>query len=302
MAAKSWLELGNELAQMALLLLGSPLLAGVHQNIRARWSGEVPSSVWREYHELWRLLRKDGSVIEGTSLFTNTAPFGLFGLVGFAVALTPLFSPTPIGGLGGDLFVIFGLWLTSKVWLSMSASESQSATAGFAASRDMSLLVLILPTFLLCWLAVLDPVGNSAPFFVEVPEAGTPAIYTINLSQMLALCSFAILLLLELSSQATRTEIESIFGGRLLALTRYTSQLWRFIWYALFSVYFIPPSLGATTLLAVGLNLGKISLLTILYAVAEARLTRTKFFTYHEYAAIALGLAFLANASLALGG
>jgi formate hydrogenlyase subunit 4 len=302
MVAKSWLELGNELAQLALLLLGSPLLAGVHQNLRARWSGETPGPVLREYHELWRLLGKDGAFTTSASFVTAAAPFGLIGLVGFAASLTPLFSPTPVGGLGGDLLVIFGLWLASKAWLSVSAIEGQVSTTSFAASRAMSLLVLIFPAFLLCWLAVLGPAGNSAPFFVEAPEAGTPASYKINLAQMLALFSFAIILLTEVSPQATRTEMEGVFGGRLLALIRYSSQIWRFVWYALFAVYFIPPSLGATTLLSAGLNISKVLLLTMIYAMFEARLARKKFFTYHEYAAIALGLAFLANASLALGG
>ena len=302
MAAKSWLELGNEVAQLALLLLGAPLLSGVHQKLRARWSGAASGAVLQEYRELWRLLRKDGAVTESASRITRAAPFGLLGLAGFAAALTPLLSPTPLGGLGGDLFVIFGLWLASKAWRAVVAVESQSAPASFAASRAMSLLVLLFPAFLLCWLAVLGPTGNSAPFFVEAPAAGTPAVYTISLTQVLALFSFAMILLTEVSSQAAYTETEGALGGRLLALTRYASQLWRLIWYALFAVYFIPPSLGSTTLISAGLSLSKVALLTIIYALAEARLARKKFFTYHEYAAIALGLAFLANASLALGG
>jgi hydrogenase-4 component C len=298
--AKSWLELGNEIAQITFVLLGAPLVSGLHQKIKAYALKEPSRPLLQEYRELWRLLQKDSALSENASAFSAIAPFGLLGIAIFAAALTPFFSPTPIGGLGGDLLVLFGLWIMTKAWLSLSALESGHVN-GMAASRSMTLFVLLLPTFFLCWMLTLEPLG-TAPFFVETIEVGAPPKYSIVLSQVLALFSFGMFLWIELSSKTTRADTESTFGGRLLGLVSYSLQVWRLIWYVLLSVYFISPLLGATTLLSAGISLLKVGIVIIVYGFAEASLARKRFFSLHEYAAISLGLAFLANASFALGG
>lgn len=302
MPAKSFLEIGNEVGQAAILILGAPFLSGLHQVIQAKLSRKQAPPLFREYRELWRSLRKESAVIEGASLLTRWAPFGIFGAAIFSALLVPLFSPTPIGGLGGDLLVVFGLWLLTRVWLSLSALESQNPNTSLGAGRSLSALVFTLPALLLSWLAVLGPQGTTAPNFVEVPEPGTPWNIAITLTNLLALAAFSMVVFLEVSSGFLRVELERAYGGRLLGLLRYSSQLWRVLWYALLSTYFLPPSLGSVTLLSAGVSLAKLLALVVVYAVLEARAPKARFFRLHEFAALAIGLAFLANAASAIGG
>ena len=148
------------LAYLALFLALPPLLLGVVNRVKARFSGRQGPPLWQLYADLARLVRKDAVYSRTTTWVFRAGP--VVGLAAVASAgLLMAFGGAPAAlSFDGD-FVLFAYLLgLARFATVLAALDTGSSFEGMGAAREVTFSSLAEPALFLCLIILARATGS----------------------------------------------------------------------------------------------------------------------------------------------
>jgi formate hydrogenlyase subunit 4 len=148
------------LAYLALFLTLPPLLLGVVNRVKARFSGRQGPPLWQLYADLARLVRKDPVYSRTTTWVFRAGP--VVGLAAVASAgLLMAFGGAPAAlSFDGD-FVLFAYLLgLARFATVLAALDTGSSFEGMGAAREVTFASLAEPALFLCLITLARATGT----------------------------------------------------------------------------------------------------------------------------------------------
>ncbi|HEY0698240.1 MAG TPA: NADH-quinone oxidoreductase subunit H, partial [Micromonospora sp.] len=149
------------LVQVAVVLVGAPLLVGVMRQVRARLEGRVGAGVLQPWRDLRKLARKQPLTPRGTSEVFRVAPLLMVATTLAVVVVAPFVTTAAVPEAGADLFAVVALLTLGAVALTLAGLDTGTAFGGMGASREITILALVEPSLLVAIFALSVPVGST---------------------------------------------------------------------------------------------------------------------------------------------
>jgi len=286
------------LLQLALVLLGAPLLVGLMRQVRARLEGRAGAGFGQPWRDLRKLLAKEPIKPYASSWVFTAAPPVLLSSTLVIAAVAPFISTvSPLDGVA-DLFAVVALLLLGPVALALAGLDTGTAFGGMGASREITVAALAEPTILLAGFALSARVGSSNLAAI-VEGSLTDATRVISPVSLLAAIAFAVVVIAEagrlpVDNPATHLELTMIheamvleYSGRDLAVVEYASALRLAVLLGLGASLFLPWGIATSAspgalLLALIAFAVKVGLLGAALAAAEVFLAKLRLFRVPE--------------------
>lgn len=303
-----------QVAQVATVVLLSPLLQGVILQWEERIQRGQGPGIFQPYRDLRKLFGKQIVVPNTASWIFWCAPVVAFTCMMTVPILIPVLTdyPLPLSDmgdiLGGGLILTLGSFVVVLAGL-----DSGSAYGGVGSSRSVMLGILAEPTLILVLVGITLLAKAMLPFVVNHLLVQQPSVYW-SPAHLFLVFAFFVLLLVETDRMpihsSTHIEIYMIeearileYSGPLLALLKWASMMKQFILYTIFcNVLTLPwglshigSALGATAA-AAGL-FARMLLVVAIVVLVETGQSRLRFFRYQEPLAASFMLAVLAIAA-----
>ncbi len=304
-----WL-VGVVVLQVSVLAVLAPLLVGLMRTVRCRLEGRQGPPVRQTWRDLRKLLLKQRTQPEHSSLFFAVAPVVLVATTLVVVAFVPIVATRTVFGGGADLFTVVFLLLFGSVALALAALDTGTPFGGMGSSRLMAIVALAEPALLVAILALAATVHSSSLTTIVVGSLHHP-MWLATPQHLLALGAFVIVILAEsgrmpVDNPATHLELTMIhealmleYSGADLALVVFGESLRLTVLLALLSNLFFPwgiaTSLSAASLAVATLSVvAKVVALAVCVAVGEVTVAKLRLFRVPELLAGAFVLAVLA--------
>jgi formate hydrogenlyase subunit 4 len=303
-------QIGSVVVQVALCVVGAPLLVGLMRTVRCRLEGRVGPPVRQTWRDLRKLLAKQRTQPEQSSFFFAIAPVVLVATTIVVIAFTPLVT-TRTALLGGsDLFAIVFLLLLGSVSLALAALDTGTAFGGMGSSRLMAIVALAEPALLVAILALAPPVHSSSLPVIVAGSLHHP-MWLATPQRLLAFGAFVIVILAEsgrlpVDNPATHLELTMIhealmleYSGPDLAFVVLGESLRLTVLLALLSNLFFPWGIataltGVSFVVAIAALAAKVALLAVAVAAGEVAVAKLRLFRVPELLAGAFVLSVLA--------
>ena len=303
-------QAGAVLAQIALMLLLSPLITGFIRTMKARLQTRRGPGILQPYRDLQKLLRK-GMVIPDTAswLFPAT-PYVLFATTLLAGLLIPTISAqAPLSWIGGVLALVYLLAL-GRFFLALGGLDTGSSFGGLGSSREMTISAIAEPALMLAVFTVAIGAGSTNLSSVAQAAAGQSWRFLAP-SQMLAFAALFIVLIAEtgripVDNPATHLELTMIheamileYSGPYLALIEWSAAMKQLVLMTLLVNVFFPFGLSANwwqagALLSLFLFGVKLLVLAAVVVLVETSNAKLRIFRVPELLAVAFVLSGLA--------
>jgi formate hydrogenlyase subunit 4 len=298
-------------AQMALLLLLAPLLAGFMRKVRARLLRRRGPSIFQPYRDLLRLLRKDVVLAENASWLFRATPYLVFATTWVAAALVPTFATDLMFSWTADLIAIIALLACARFFLALAGMDAGTSFGGIGSSREVMIASLAEPAMLLIVFTLALVAGSTQlsaiAAFMLSPEVG------LRVSLGLALVALIMVAIAEngripVDNPATHLELTMVheamvleYSGRHLAMIEFAASLKLLLYLSLIACVFLPwglaaagagPAVHASAALA---YVGKLAAGGFLLALFETAIAKMRVFRVPEFLGAALMLGLLAT-------
>ena len=180
----------------ALFLLGAPLLSGIVNKLKARFSGRFGPGVFQPYYELWRLAQKETVYSTSAGFISRITPVIVWCTVAFAALLLPLGGPAVIS-FSGDIILFAYLLALGRFFQILAALDAAGSFEGMGASREARFAVFAEPIFfftigslalvtrLYSFETILAGIAWGNPMFVVFVSVGLISLFFL----MMAECS-----------------------------------------------------------------------------------------------------------------
>ncbi len=307
-------------AQLLVVLILSPLLAGILARAKAWTESRRGPPILQPYYDLRKLLRKETLLPSNTSRLFVAAPFVGFAAYVVIAVVVPIITPYPlpvaplVDFLGGGL-----LFALAGIVTILAALDAGSNYTALGASRSVSFAALAEPTLIVVFFAVAVITGTNNPYVTNNVLSVSTSLY-LSPTHLLVTAAFFLLLLVETAKlpgessglmecgmlEEGRTYEHS---GRLLGLFRWNSWLKQFLLFAVFVNVFAFPwgMLSDPGALATAANVGilfvKLLVLVGILVLLEASLAKVRLFKIRDFLALSFSLAILSFFAFAvLGG
>ena len=308
----------TQLVAVLTVLVMSPLLKGVIDNLKAKVQSRRGPSVLQPYFDLAKLFRKERMVTPDASLIFRSAPYVAFAApIAFAV-LIPVLTAVPVSwafmaDMVGSSFVI-GI---GGFFVNLAAMDSGSPYGGLGASRARLVSALAEPTFIVVFFAVAFISSATVPFVVN------RALFTLTPivapSHALIAAAFLMVVLAEagripVDNPAAQQELSMIESSRLFEFAGPDQALLEWGgWMKLFvilivwlNVLILPVGLAAT-LTPVAIAIAIVALATkmlgaaLLIVFIESAIAKIRILRVPEFLGASFVLAVLALVIYSLG-
>ena len=297
-------------AQLALLLMLSPLVSGLIKTLKARLQMRRGPGLLQPYSDIYKLLRK-GMVIPNTAswLFSAT-PYVVFLATLLAGLMAPMVAAdTPIGLFGGVLAVVYLLGL-GRFFVALSGLDAGSPFGGLGSSREMTVSALAEPTLMLAVFTV--AIGAGSTSLAEIARVAINQQWRfLAPSQALAFAALFLVLIAEtgripVDNPATHLELTMIheamileYSGPYLALIEWAASIKQLVLMTLMINVFWPFGLSTSwSLSGVWAGLGwlalKLLILSCTVVLVETANAKMRLFRVPELMAVAFTLGALA--------
>jgi formate hydrogenlyase subunit 4 len=301
------------MAQVVLCVIGAPLLVGLMRTVRCRLEGRVGPPVVQTWRDVRKLLQKQRTQPERSSIFFTSAPVVLVATTLAVIVFIPMITTRTIFSGGSDLFAIVFLLLAGSMSLALAALDTGTAFGGMGSSRLMAIIALAEPALLVAILAVAAPLHSSSLSVIVVGSLHH-SLWIATPQRLLALGAFVIVVLAEsgrlpVDNPATHLELTMIhealmleYSGPDLAFVVLGESMRLTVLLALLSNLFFPwgisTSLRAPSLVVAVIGLvAKVTLLAIAIAAGEVAVAKLRLFRVPELLAGAFVLSVLAVVS-----
>ncbi|GAB6101977.1 respiratory chain complex I subunit 1 family protein [Thermococcus atlanticus] len=306
------------LAQVIVVLMLSPLMAGILKKIEARIESRRGISIFQPYYDLAKFFRKETLVPEETGPFFIMAPF-----IAFAAMLTlPLMLPivgnfpswlAPTVDFFGGTF-IFGLAAMASV---LAAERTGSYYTGIGATRSVSFGAFAEPVLIMVFFGVAILTGTNNPFLMN--HKITAGGWYLSPTHILITAAFFMLLLFDTGKLPVESHGSNELGmldqaksleytGVLYALSTWAGYMKSFILMAVFlNVFAFPWGLAAAASPA-AIAYGTATLflkmlgLILAFVIVEESLAKIRLFRIIDYLSASFLLAIMSVISFLLGG
>ncbi len=306
------------IVQVIVVLMLSPLMAGVLKKVEARIESRRGISIFQPYYDLAKFFRKETLVPEGTGPFFIAAPF-----IAFAAMLTlPLMLPivgnfpswlAPTVDFFGGTF-IFGLAAMASV---LATERTGSYYTGIGATRSVSFGAFAEPVLIMVFFGVAIITGTNNPFLMN--HRITAGSWYLSPTHVLITAAFFMLLLFDTGKLPIESHGSNELGmidqaksleytGPLYALSSWASYMKSFILTAVFlNVFAFPWGLAESASLnsiiyGTATLLIKMFGLTLAFVAVEETLAKIRLFRIIDYLSASFLLAIMGVISFLLGG
>jgi formate hydrogenlyase subunit 4 len=293
--------------QTLLVVVISPLYAGVIARAAALLQSKRGPSVLQPYRDLGKWLRKGVVRSDQARLVFRAAPYVAMACYLTVSTIVPVITdqPLPLAFMGDLLGGALVLALAGFA-MSLGAMDSGSPLGGLGASRTAWLGSLAEPALILVFFTVGVLSASDNPYLMNHAIAGSPAAMLLP-THLLGAVAFLLLILAEnghipVESPAVTAEISMIeesrvleYSGREYALVKWGGWMKFTVLSCVFmNVFVLPWGLGNGTSLGQGLLgclavSGKLALCAAVVVVVDSSFAKLRFFRIAEY----LGGAFL---------
>lgn len=305
--------------QVGLVILLSPLVAGIINRLKAMVESCHGPSVLQPYYDLLKLFRKEVVVPQHSTFIFILAPFVSFSAYLVIALVVPIVTPYPLPYgilldlLGGAL--MFGL---AGVVGIIGALDAKTNYTSLGASRSASFAALAEPTLIMVFFGVALISGTNNPYVTNNTLAISSSWY-LSATHVLVTCAFFMLLLFETG----RLPVESSglmelgmlddgkvieHSGKLLALSKWGSYMKQFLLMSVFlNVFALPWWMSSSATLAgalysTGTLFLKLLLLIGVIVITEESLAKLRLFKILDFLAISFSLGLLSVVAFFLVG
>jgi len=265
----------ERIIHLSLLLLLPPLLFGIINKTKARFSGRAGAPILQPYHDLARLFRK-GTVVSSTTTWVFFAgPVVTLGATLLAGLLLPFGHSRAMLSFSGDFILFAYLFGLARFFTTTAAMDTGSAFEGMGAAREVTFAVFTEPG-LFCAFLVLVKTSGTLSLGGMLPLDGRFNVTEGEFAPLLmVVIGLAIILLAENSripvdDPNTHLELTMIHevmildhSGPLLGLLEYASGMKLFLLGTLLSDILLPSGTGQAWM-----DAGLYLLMLVLFAVA----------------------------------
>jgi formate hydrogenlyase subunit 4 len=296
--------------QLAIVIVGGPVVVGITRKVRARLEGRVGAPLLQPLRDLRKLFTKERIAPEHTSWVFQLAPAVLVTTVVVATALLPLVSVRSPFAQVADFITIAGLLLLGTVSLALAGLDPGTAFGGMGASREMTIAALTEPTLLLS-IAALSILAGSTNLPTIVSTTLQRPESVVSISYVLALVALGVATLAEsarlpVDNPNTHLELTMVheamvleYAGPDLALVEAGSSMRLAIFLGLLANLLIPWGIASSTgaaALALGTLtfMAKVAGLAIVLGAFEVFTAKIRLFRVPELLSLSLVLSFLA--------
>lgn len=286
------------IAQLALFVIGAPVLVGIMSKVRARAEGRKGAPVRQVLFDLKKLASKERIHAEHSSMVFAIAPLVLVSTTAVAIAISPILTTTPVLARSADLFVIVFLLLCGSLALALGGLDPGTAFGGMGASRAMTIGALAEPALLVSIFALSIQTGTSNLPGIVSATVFHP-LWATSPERLLALVSIIIVVLAEtgripFDNPSTHLELTMIheamtleYAGPELALVTLAETMRVGLLFALIVNLFVPwgiaTSHGIADVARSAALLGaKIVFIATMVALFEIRTAKIRLFRVPE--------------------
>ncbi len=277
--------------QLALVVLGGPLLLGLMRVVRSRLEGRVGPPVSQPWRDIAKLARKQRTRPSESSWIFAVAPLVLVATAATVAVLAPLVTLAPPLASSTDFIAVIFVLLVGSVALALAALDTATAFGGMGASRALTIGALVEPALLVAVLALSMPL-HSTNLIAIVANGSRHASTLLGPSHLLALCSFIVVILAEsgrlpVDNPSTHLELTMIYealileySGPDLAAVTLGESMRLAIWLGLFVNLVAPVGIAATAhplalvvgLVALTLKVVVVGIVVAIFEVTTAKL------------------------------
>jgi formate hydrogenlyase subunit 4 len=294
---------------MLLAVFAAPLFLGWINQCRAWLQNRSAPSVWQQYRNLDKLLRKDAVVATHASPLFRVTPYFVFGTMVLAAALIPALATGLPLAVAADAIALVGLFATARVFQSLAAMDIGTAFGSLGARREMMVGFLAEPALLMIlFVAAMISHTTSLPLIAERLSSVNVVLYP---SLAFTAVAFTLVLLAEnaripIDNPATHLELTMIheamlleYSARHLALMEWAAALKLFNYACIGFTLFVPfgvatPADGrAAVALSLAVLIVKLLVAGFALAVFETLSAKLRIFRAPEFLATAFLLAVL---------
>ncbi len=283
--------------QLALVVLGGPLLLGLMRRVRSRLEGRDGPRITQPWRDLVKLATKQRVRPTESSWIFGLAPLVVVATAGAVAVLAPLATLAPPLANSTDFVAVIFTLLVGSVVLALAALDTGTAFGGMGASRALTIGALVEPALLVAVLALSLPL-HSTNLVAIVADGARHAPVLVGPSHLLALGSFVVVILAEsgrlpVDNPSTHLELTMIFealileySGPDLALVTLGESMRLVIWLGLFANLAAPWGVAASG--AGGFALGaavlvaKVAVLGVAVTVFEVTTAKLRLFRLPE--------------------
>ena len=295
--------------QLALVVLGGPLLLGLMRTVRSRLEGRDGPPVSQPWRDIAKLAHKQRTRPNESSWIFVAAPLVLVATAATVAVLAPLATLAPPLSTSTDFIAVIFVLLVGSVSLALAALDTGTAFGGMGASRALTIGALVEPALLVAVLALSLPL-HSTNLIAIVAEGSAHASVLVGPSHLLALGSFVVVILAEsgrlpVDNPSTHLELTMIYealileySGPDLALVTLGESMRLAIWLGLFVNLVAPWGIAThagvlAILLGVLAVAGKVAIAGVAVAVFEVTTAKLRLFRLPELLAGGFILALL---------
>ncbi len=303
-----------ELVQAAVLVLISPLIAGIVSKFKAWMQNRPGADIFQPYRDLAKLFRKDSAVSRSCTGVFRLVPAVCMASMLILAAMTPFFYTGILAPYGGLVTVVY-MFTMYRFAMVLGGLEGGSTFGGMGSSREMMMSVLIEPALLLSisTLAVLSGAGTDMGAISAAISGMGAAALTAPL--ILAACSFMITLLAEnaripFDNPTTHLELTMVheamlleYSGRDLAMMELSSMMRLTLFMAMIGSLFFPWGVATGTepmslLVSFIIAMAEIVLVALVLALIESVLCKSRLFKTPNLLTVSFALSLIAMVSI----
>jgi formate hydrogenlyase subunit 4 len=304
-------DLAVQGAQMLIVLLLAPLLAGLVRKIKARMLRRAGPPVIQPYRDLVRLMRKEVVLADTASWLFRVIPYLIFAATWVAASLVPTFRTGLLFSWSADLIAIIALLGSARFALALAGLDVGTSFGGIGSSREVMIASLAEPAMIMIVFTLALIVG-STQLSTMAGYMASPAV-GLRVSLGLALIALIMVAIAEnaripVDNPATHLELTMVheamvleYSGRHLALIELSAALKLLLYISLIACLFAPwglagpgAGIGALTLGTLA-YIGKLAAGGFLLALFETSIAKMRVFRVPEFLGAALMLGLLAT-------
>jgi formate hydrogenlyase subunit 4 len=304
-------DLAVQGAQMLLVLLLAPLLAGFVRKVKARLQRRRGPPLVQPYRDLVRLLRKEVVLADSASWLFRIIPYLIFAATWVAASLVPTFGTGLLFSWSADLIAIIALLGSARFFLALAGLDVGTSFGGIGSSREVMIASLAEPAMIMI-VFTLALIAGSTQLSTMAEFMASPAV---GLRVSLALGLFALIMVaiaengrIPIDNPATHLELTMVheamvleYSGRHLALIELSASLKLLLYVSTIGCLFAPWGLAAAgagwpaLVIGVAAYAAKLAAGGFLLAVFETSIAKMRVFRVPEFLGAALMLGLLAT-------
>ncbi len=302
--------------QVIGILLISPLIAGLYENIKAKTEFRKGPPLLQPYYDLIKFFKKEPVVSSGSGFIHKNTPLFVLGIMILLAFMIPVQPGYTIFASLGDFLGGAMLFTLASVLMILGALDTQSNFTAMGAGRTAVFSALAEPTLIVVFFAVAIETGTNNPYITNA-DLSTNSYLFLSLTHILASIAFLLFFIFETGKLPVEggglSELSMIeegrtyeYGGKNMFFIRYSSFIKQYLLGSLLLNVFIfpwglqPGLIGS--LIDIPIMFLKWVMLIVLLVLLEQSIARLRIFKITDFLALSFILSVLSVILFAAGG